>query len=67
VPGARSYILKYTQDPTLAEASWKMITTTTVKNSITGLESGKAIYLKVAAVGNKGQILWSDVVSKIVQ
>jgi hypothetical protein len=67
VPGAKSYILKCTQDATLAEGSWKMITTTTTKNTLTGLESAKAVYVKVAAVGIKGQILWSGVASKIVQ
>lgn len=67
VSGSRIYQVYYTQDATLPESAWTMLTTTTTKIMLTGLVPGKPVFVKVVAVGKKGQTASSEVISKYVQ
>lgn len=67
VKGARSYLHQYSTDPTLAENSWITMACTSSKCTINGLEIGTKYYCRVAAVGTKDQIKYSNVVWRIVQ
>lgn len=66
VPGAASYIYQYSTDATLKEDSWMSHNCTTTKCKLTGLTPGLTHYIRVGAVGTKGQVMFSDVVSRIV-
>jgi hypothetical protein len=66
VKGAKSYVFEYTADATLAESSWVSITSSSRKNVLTELESGKTYYCRVAAIGPKGQIKYSSIGSRRV-
>lgn len=67
VKGARSYSHQYTMDPLTPESVWTVISSTSRKITISGLESGKKIWCRVAAVGVRNQFTYSDVLSRIVQ
>lgn len=65
---ARSYQHEYCTDVTVTEASvWAITPSTRIRNSYTGLESGKKHWFRVGAVGSNGQLLYSEMISKIVQ
>jgi hypothetical protein len=66
VRGARSYNHQYTTDPLLAEGSWITIGCTVPKCHLTGLVPGTKYYVRVGAIGPREQVLYSDVMSKIV-
>src|SRR5437868_4199630 len=66
VKGAKSYVFEYTTDATLAEGSWVRITSSSRKNVLTNLESGKTYYCRVAAIGPKQQIMYSTIGSRVV-
>jgi hypothetical protein len=65
VIAAVSYVFQYTTDATLAEASWMPMNCSTTKCQLMGLTPGTKYYVRVAAVGTKGQELYSDVSSKV--
>ena len=66
VRGARSYNHQYTTDPLLAEGSWTTVSCTLAKCHLTGLVPGTKYYVRVGAIGAREQVLYSDVISKIV-
>lgn len=68
VPGARTYIYQYTQDPITANSVWTSQNSTLIKETITGLETGKKNWIRVVAYGiNKQMTVCDPVLSKIVQ
>jgi hypothetical protein len=67
VKGARSYSYEYTMDPLTPESVWTVISSTSRKITIKGLESGKKMWFRVAAVGVRNQFTYSDVLNRIVQ
>lgn len=63
----KSYIYQYTADATLAEDKWTSITGTTTRYLFSELESGKRYWFRVASVGIDQQIMYSEVVTKVIQ
>ena len=66
VAGARSYLYEITPGPVTGQSQWQSVMSTVSKNLFAGLESGKEYSCRVAAVGVKKQVVYSDVVSRIV-
>lgn len=66
VKGAKSYVHEYTNDTGLAADHWQSTTTSQSKITFSELEAGKTYYCRVAAVGPKGQIVYSDQIARIV-
>lgn len=66
VQGSKTYIYQISLDP-LDETKWVATYGTLRKNLFTGLESGKRYYVRVVALGTKGQVVYGDPVSRIAQ
>ena len=67
VPGARTYVYQYTQDPLTDNSNWASNNSTLVKFSFNNLEAGKKYWCRVAAYGRNEQVVYSNAVSRIVQ
>ncbi len=65
VAGAKSYVLESCEDPP-TPTSWKHAGVSTKSRfTITGLQSGKRYWFRVAAINGAGQSGWSDPATKI--
>jgi len=65
-PAARMVETETTETPDVA-GSWKKHTPTTKSSgTISGLPSGKRVYVRARGIGKNGPGPWSDVISKIV-
>lgn len=68
LPGARTFIYQYTEDPLSADSVWVSVNSTRTKETITGLQVGKRYWIRIIAYGINNQMTISDpVLSKIVQ
>jgi hypothetical protein len=67
VPNAKSYVHQFTADPVTAVSNWTSTPSTKCKHTFGELQSGAKLWFRIAAVGSKGQIAYSDALSKIVQ
>jgi hypothetical protein len=67
VPGALTYMHQYTPDPMTGEDNWESKITSTCRTTITGLEPTKKYWFRVAAVGTKDQLVFSDPVAIVVR
>ncbi|MBD0277006.1 MAG: hypothetical protein M3342_06960 [Bacteroidota bacterium] len=67
VIGAKTYLFNYAQEPISDTTVWNMQPETKRKTVLRNLESGKRYWVKVGVVGVRGQLLYSDAVSRIVQ
>ncbi len=67
VKGAKGYAHQYTPDPLTATSEWKQVLSTSCKCTITGLTPGQKYWCRVAAFGAYGQLVYSDVISRVVQ
>jgi hypothetical protein len=67
VPYAKSYVHQFTSDPLTAASNWSSTPTTRCKHTYNDLAPGQKLWFRVAAVGCKGQLAYSDPLSKIVQ
>ncbi len=65
VVGARAYMYQITPFPVTAESKWDSSLSTVCKMKFTGLERGREYACRVAAIGVKQQVMYSDVVSRI--
>ena len=63
---AKSYIFQINYDISNDKGWQQILISTRSKNTLLGLESGKRVWVRVAAVGTAGQSDWSDVASRIV-
>jgi len=61
VAGAKGYIFQYATDAMMAAGNWQGVPTTTAKCVIGGLESGVVYNCRVAAIGPRNQIMYSDI------
>jgi len=61
VTGARSYIHEYTADPVTPTSEWTQQFTTVRKCTIADLEPGKKYWFRVAAIGPRQQIAYTNV------
>lgn len=66
MPGAKAYVYEYSSDVTFSETSWQRFTVTTASYTFTGLSKGKEYYCRIAVVGSKGQMAYSDTISRVV-
>lgn len=67
VAQAIMYSHEYCLLPPDEKTNWTTRVTTTVSYTFTGLPSGTRIYARVAAIGRKDQLAYSDVLSRVVQ
>jgi hypothetical protein len=65
VPGAASYSYQYSTDPAMKEESWKIENCTSSRCKLIGLTPGTTYYVRVGAIGTKGQVMFSDAASRI--
>jgi hypothetical protein len=66
VKGARSYVYEYATAEAMAAGNWQSAISSKSKHSFSELQPGTVYYCRVAAVGSKGQVVYSDVVSRMV-
>jgi len=66
VKGATSYVHEYATPEAMAANNWQAVTTTMSKITYNNLQTGQSYYCRVAAIGAKGQIVYSDAVSRMV-
>lgn len=66
VKGARVYLHEYTTDSTLRPESWVQTISTTRKFTFINLQPGTIYYCRVGAAGTNNQLLYSDVISRMV-
>jgi Fibronectin type III domain len=66
VKGAKSYLHQYATDVMMAQNNWLNIFCTRSSCMIDDLQPGTKYNVRVAAVGPKDQLVYSDVVSRIV-
>ena len=64
---AMMYSHEYTLLPPDENTNWTTWVTTTVSYTFSGLPSGTRVYGRVAAIGRKDQLAYSDILSRIVQ
>jgi hypothetical protein len=67
VPGAKSYLYQYTKEPLTSASVWESINGTVRKATIKNLQSKERYYVRIAALGINNQIVYSDVVARVVQ
>jgi len=67
VTGAKGFVYQYTDDPTLAEGSWRSEVGTSRRVVLSGLQSGKKYFVRIIAIGANDQKCVSDAVSRLVQ
>jgi hypothetical protein len=67
VKGAKSYAHQITPAPLTADSKWYTITTTSRECLFTNLESSKQYLARVLAIGIKGQVAYSETLSRITQ
>ena len=67
-PGkARGFVHQYTKDPLTEISPWESFPTTSKKFTFTRLEKAKVYWCRVGIMGAKGQLIFSDPASKVVQ
>ena len=67
VPQAVSYLHEYTDGPVTEESKWISKVSTSREHTFSGIRSGLRVYGRVAVIGRKGQEVYSDVLTRVVQ
>lgn len=68
LPGAKTFLYQYTEDPLSPDSEWISQNSTRIKETISGLQTGKRYWIRVVAYGTYKQMTVCDpVLSKIVQ
>ena len=65
MPGAISYLHQYATEASMAQGIWQTDACSKSSCVLTGLASGTKYYCRIAVVGRKEQIVYSDVVTRI--
>lgn len=60
MPGVKTYMYEYTQEPLTADSVWTSQNSTSIKGIISGLVSGKKYWCRVTAFGSGSQVEVSD-------
>jgi hypothetical protein len=63
----RGFVHQYTPDPLTENSVWENFPATAKKYTFSGLEKTKIYWCRVGVIGAKGQLVFSDPVSKVVQ
>ena len=66
VAGGLSYLHQYATDEMLAQENWHSVPSSKTSCIISRLEPGIRYHCRVAVLGAKGQLIYSDIVSRIV-
>jgi hypothetical protein len=66
VPGARSYLYRYTPDPITEASVWKSIIGTRCKKTIKDLPLGQKIWFQMAAIGPNDQVVYTEPVWRYI-
>lgn len=66
VTGARCYMIQYAEETATGPVEWQSQTSTRSKLTLQQLQSGKKYQVRVVAVGKNEQVMYSDVVSRLV-
>ncbi len=64
---ARSFLYQYTPDPITETSVWITESGTSKSYTFTKIQRNKMYWFRIGAVGTNGQLIYSDVVSRIVQ
>jgi hypothetical protein len=68
LPGSRVFLYQFTQDPITPVSEWQGKNSTSIKVTLTNLESGRKYWCRTVAYGTSNQMMVSDaVLSRIVQ
>ena len=65
--GASGYVTLYTPDPITPDSVWQQFVSSTSKNKIQNLVSTTRYWCKIGVVGPHGQLVFSDVIARVVQ
>jgi hypothetical protein len=66
VKGARSYLYQWTPNPVTSESIWQSIPDTRCKKTITRLPLGIDYAFRMAAVGSRNQLLYTNILSRYI-
>jgi hypothetical protein len=66
VPGARSYLYQWTPAPLTKESVWESIADTRCKKVITKLPLGVNYLFRMAAIGSRNQIIYTEPLSRYI-
>jgi hypothetical protein len=67
VPQAVSYLHEYTEDPLTEDSRWISKVSTSREHTFADIRSGLRVHARVAVIGRKGQEVYSNVLSRVVQ
>jgi hypothetical protein len=67
VAGAKSYLFEYTTDINAEKVNWVSAPCTSIEFTFSNLQIGKLYYCRVAATGSRRQLVYSKIVTRIVQ
>jgi hypothetical protein len=60
--GVASFSFTYTEYPPAETAVWTTVTSSKSSCTLTGLTPGKKYWIRVAAIGTKGQMVWGETI-----
>ena len=64
---AISYVFEYTEGPVTENSIWISKVSSSREHLFTGIKSGVRIYARVAVIGRKGQEVYSNILTRVVQ
>lgn len=67
VAQAVSYLHEYTEGPVTEDSKWISKVSTSREHTFSGIRSGIRVYGRVAVIGRKGQEVYSNVLTRVVQ
>jgi hypothetical protein len=66
VIGAKAYLFQYTPDPLTPESKWESVYGTTCKKTITNLPLGVKCLFRMAAIGSRDQVVYTNILTRYI-
>ena len=66
VIGAKAYLFQYTPDPLTPESKWEAFYCTTCKKTITNLPLGVKYLFRIAVIGPRDQVLYTNILTRYI-
>jgi hypothetical protein len=66
VKGAKAYLYQYTRGPLTDDSTWETINSTKRKIVISNLPLGVNFFFRMAAIGSRNQVVYTDVLSRYI-
>jgi hypothetical protein len=66
VKGAKAYMFQYARDPLTDESQWETVTSTQRKKVIANLPLGVKFLFRMAAIGARNQVVYTNVLGRHV-